>query len=177
MKRMIYCLLLAACFQGCAPRGPAKHDRKKVPNLDELGVGDYTPEESLTAPGVPFTVHHVDVQTADGIAPYVAVSLPDETFDTLAMNLVRNNVKMAVPLLADWASREKEGLLIDLRNTSSGQGHRQDFLIGDGRQFSVPVVFLWDVASSDRAARFMRVLNAVPNLNCQSSTYAAQNNF
>ena len=116
-----------------------------------------------------FYTSEVEIQSGGTMETFVAVSLPDPANDSLAMSLVNSYKPLALPLLAEWGTRERKGVLIDLRSSASPAIHREDYVIERGDAFSIPVVFLWDPASAARAAAFIGLLQSIPAVHCRLS--------
>lgn len=156
--------LLTGILYGCGN----KTARKKMLTLNSQGLFE-APSFAGAAGDLPFYTSDIEIQSGGTMETFVAVSLPDPANDSLAMNLVNSYKPFALPLLTEWGSQERKGVLIDLRSNASPAIRREDYVIERADAFSIPVVFLWDPASANRAAAFIGLLQSLPAVHCRRS--------
>ena len=173
------CALLIATLSGCS--GATKpSNRKKMPtgDLTSLNPLSYT---AAAVGGLPYYTEDIDLQWEGSAQTFLAIGLPDPAYDSLALSLVISHADYAVPLLTQWASGQRKGVLIDLRSGPSCDTRRQDLVMEKNGAFSIPVIFLWDPPCADRAAAFMNLLYAAPAIRCRctgnAATYGQQDCF
>lgn len=142
--------LAVGIFCGCAGGGPARPERKKMPDLTAWEAN------------FPFHTGVMDI----GTASFLSVALPDPAYDSAAMGLISSYEPFAVPLLTEWATQEGKGVVVDLRSRPDG-GMRADYTIDRSGAFSIPVIFLWDQASAGRAAAYINVLQSLSSVRCR----------
>jgi hypothetical protein len=149
--------------------------RKKLPDLagdpafweSTMTIVDRHPEK---IPGLPpFYASDTTLLLGGRTSDLLTISLPDRTYDSVAVQLVTAWSPMARTLLDQLAARGEKGVLIDLRISLSRQDHFGDrstayqveSQVSAGARLSLPVVFCWDRASAARAAAIINRLRGI----------------
>jgi hypothetical protein len=151
--------------------GTAKPERKKMLTVNSLGVSEqYNASSSTGLVDFPFSTGEMDVQSGSIARTYHSVSLPDASYDSIAIGLIAGRRPLAVSLLAQWAQQEHKGVVIDLRSSTGANGQRADYTLERSGAFSIPVVFLYDRSSAARVAAFVEIMQSVPEIQCRRSS-------
>ena len=131
-------LMLLAGMAGSCSGG--KTDRKKMLNGSSLATGGET--------DFPFSTSNVDVQAGGATSTFLSVAMPDPAYDSMAINMIVSHEPFALPLLSEWASRDKRGILIDLRSNPGSESRRADYIL-------------------ERANAFITVMQSFPAVHCR----------
>ena len=155
-------LLLGACSGGVP-----KPERKKMPELNSFSsqweISYNTQPEAFS---FPLRTSYVDLLQEGKATTFLAVNFSDNNFDSLALSLAGSYKSIAPTLLQQWAQQQKgTGILIDLRYAASVQTQRSEYVL-ESNGVSLPVIFLYDQASANRASTFISVLQSVPTIHC-----------
>ena len=148
--------------------------RKKIPDLTSLEDA-WSLHKPAAGNGLPFYTYDLTLAADGGLQQYVYVPLPDASGDSAIIQLVNNFKPLAIPLLSNWASLQKNGVLIDLRSSNSGTKKAQ-FVISKQAAFAVPVTFMWDEYSAARAGVYIGLLQTVPAVAIQGNRAQAGRN-
>jgi hypothetical protein len=149
---------------GCEGRS----ERKKLPDFRSLYGWEDRP---LTKTGVqPFQTNDTSIAEGGRLCSFVAVALPDPSGDSLAVSIATSYGPVAGTLIEQWARLDKRGILIDLRSQPGNDDYRADYLVKanlpDNDHFNVPVVFVWDHGSANRAGYFIKEISSIPEIKC-----------
>jgi hypothetical protein len=161
---LLGCMTIALLGTAACSGGSKKPDRKKLPALNNLGVSEQF--NINTDAGIPFATGEMEVQTGSTQSIFHSISLPDDSYDSVALQLVASHESSALALLSAWSSRPDKGIVIDLRLPNGGSGHRVDYTLERTGSFSIPVVFLYDHSSEARAASLAELLHSIPSIQC-----------
>lgn len=150
---------------------PAKTERKEMPAFNSIGISEEGPPQYTQLEGIPLYTRPVVIETDQQTDDFVAVSLPDPALDSLATQLVLSQAPMAASLLKQWSTAVRKGICIDLRTGTDGSAgdHREDFTLQIPEGPSLPVVFLWDGTSAQRAESFIELLRSTTTIDFQTA--------
>lgn len=139
-----------------------------MPELNSLDGGVSADFYSQQNDNFPFATGEVDMMTGGVVTSFYAVSLPDAGFDSLALSLLENYKPFAIPLIKQWAARERKGVMIDLRFNKT-ETNRADYVLEGQDGITIPIIFLWDRFSAGRAASWIQVLQSSPVMHCRQA--------
>lgn len=153
-------------WTGCSglPMGEAP-ERKKMLDLtsgDNDGECNYTSLQTLAATNnaFPYSVQQV--------GNMLTVSLPENAYDSMAINTLEQVKPFALPLLMQWAQQRK-GITLNLSGTGSHEQQRVEYRLESPGMPAIPVVLLYDRWSSGRAATVLQLVRSVPGLQCRAA--------
>jgi hypothetical protein len=165
--KIIAVLLIAITLYGCGGGGAAPA-RKKMPefnSLDGIEGGGFSSSNSQPQQGsFAFAPTNVDMVFEGSQRGFVSIPLPDAGTDSAAISLINTMKPFAMPMLAAWAQQQRNGVVIDLSRHNGVNTHRTDYVMQKGNDYSIPVVIIWDAASSYRVSLIKSMVDDVPYL-------------
>lgn len=164
-------LITAALLQSCTPNSTAT--RNKFPEFADSGSGFSNgfmsdPQNKNNDNYGGMTTSYVTLNY-DGVEKqFSCIKLPSAS-DAQILALVSLFKPFAVTLIPQLPAQQKNGFVIDLRSTTVKETNckRADYLIGNADNPVIPVVFLWDNSSTQRAAAYISQLGDVPGISIQ----------
>lgn len=163
------CLLL---FTGCG-QGPEKTPRKKMPEFTSFA--EWSSSGACMAganEGLPFGVGELELMAGGRLQGFTYIAMSDPASDSLVMNLINTYKPFAIPMLTQWYKQEKKGVLIDCRTETRGAYETAEYRVEAGSAFSIPVVFVWNRFSAERAAWLTNALQSYTAVSCRQITGA-----
>ena len=115
---------------------------------------------------LPVRTGYIDLFRNGSASTFFAVKFPDNSFDSAALSLAKSYKPMAEALLAQWAQQQGTGILIDLRQTAEPESQQSEYTL-ENAGHSIPVIFLYDRTSANRANTFITLLQSVPAVHCK----------
>lgn len=166
-------MLYATLMAGCSGTPGAEPQRNKMPEFADLSNGfegegyGFQNKSANSYKQFGLTVNDVDVSFMGIRESCVSISLPSAADDSVAFNLVHTYGRFAFPLFNEWSKRERNGVVLDLREQyeTGAAPHKAEYLVTCGNNVDIPVIFLWDQSSAQRASGYVRLLDQVMGLN------------
>ncbi|RFZ90231.1 hypothetical protein D0C36_20755 [Mucilaginibacter conchicola] len=155
---------------GCEGGTPSLPTRKKMPELNNYNdafEGGYTfghSDSKADKNHYGFTTSNVDLNYGSVSRPFVQFDLPDSSTDSATVSLLQNLKPFALPLLANFARRQRNGVAIDLTLSPSKEKQRTDFLLEQQDGFSIPVVIFYDKSTAYRMNEIKALAAQMPTL-------------
>ncbi len=120
------------------------------------------------APGLPFYAADTTISGKE----FTAIYLSNPQYDSLAASIIKSYEPYSSSVLKMITDRGIKGIIVDFRTTREGGEGEADFRVDKSntqrlesdKSKSVNIVFLWDKLSAERAAGFMSILSASPQL-------------
>jgi len=165
---ILFCLaVLSSCHQG---RPARKELPPSLSTLPEIGatVTPFPSRWSLNGTGSSADYLFYSTDTSMLIRgmrrEFVVLALPDPTRDSAIGAMISAGRSLAPYLLTELHQSGKSGVVIDLRVGDNSPTIRQDYSVTstDLKETNLPVIFLWDGASSARADFFTQYLETFP---------------
>lgn len=165
---LLGCMLLESC-SGIPGR---EQQRNKMPEFNDLSNGfegsGYSFQGSHINNHKEFglTLSNVDIGFMGTRQSFISVALPSTADDSVAFNLVNTYGRFALPLLNDWAKRERNGVVLDLREPQQidARPEKTEFVINVANEGNIPLIFLWSQSSAYRAKAYMKLLDQVTGI-------------
>ncbi|HTR28568.1 MAG TPA: hypothetical protein VMH27_04830 [Puia sp.] len=97
---------------------------------------------------------------------FLVLAIPDPARDSTIGTLIATGENLAPYLLNELHQLNKSGIVIDLRLAQGTPTIRQDYQVTSTalKASNLPIVFLWDQYSADRAAYFTRYVEQFPGI-------------
>jgi hypothetical protein len=177
--RLISGILLATVCFACQRGRPA---RKELPptltTLPEIeatvtpvpsrALASQSNRSAQSAQSADYLFYSTDTTVLiDGLRrDLLVLAIPDPTHDAAIGDLISSGQSLAPYLLTELHHQHKSGIIIDLRVEASTPTIRQDYLVSSNtlNESSLPVIFLFDRTSANRANLFTKYLEAFPNI-------------
>jgi hypothetical protein len=171
---LIYCT--AGMLSGCQPSGPGLPTRKKMPDFNS---DDNNFESAIPFSGNPasqsqssfaFSTSNVDLVINGATQGFVSIPLPDAAVDSSAISLINTVKPFALTMMSAWAKQQRHGVVIDLSAHNGAEVHRTDYVLEKYNDFTIPVVVMWDQASTYRVSKLKSIIGGLPavSLSCIS---------
>lgn len=159
-------------LQGCSGAPSGDPPRNKMPEFADMSNGfeggGYSFQSRRTRDYSEFglTLTNVDIGFMGTLESCVSVALPSASDDSVAFNLVHTYGRFALPMLSEWSKRERNGVVLDLREQSQTGvvPHKTEYLVSCGNNRDIPVIFLWDAFSAQRAAAYTQLLDQLSGI-------------
>jgi hypothetical protein len=171
LQGVLLVVFVVNLLPGCRSEGPTKQERKKMPGVRSLS-SDWELSFANQSNGLfnfPYQAGYVDLMDNGKTTTFFAIGLPDPGFDSIALSLANSYKPLAIPMLTQWAQGERNGVLLDLRGDHRTGSTRTDYLV-ESPSFSIPVVLLWNTASSSRVQSLVNMLQSVPSVKCMQTS-------
>jgi hypothetical protein len=171
--KTLVCLISAALLlQGCSGAPSGDPPRNKMPEFADMSNGfeggGYSFQSRHTRNYSEFglTLSNVDIGFMGTTEPCVSIALPSAADDSVAFSLVHTYGRFALPLLNEWSKRDRDGVVLDLREQPETNvvPHKTEYLVNCGNNRDIPVVFLWDQFSSQRAAAYAQLFDQLSGI-------------
>jgi hypothetical protein len=136
-----------------------------MPELNSLNSEWNDPEQPQGFFNLPIRTGYIDLFRNGSAATFLAVKFSDISFDSVALSLANSYKPMAQAILAQWAQQHGTGILIDLRQAAEPETQQTECTL-ENAGYSIPVIFLYDRTSANRANTFITLLQSVPAVHC-----------
>ncbi|MEQ7799939.1 hypothetical protein ABDJ41_08995 [Pedobacter sp. ASV1-7] len=169
-------MMLTSCLDDLSGGAPGA-ERKKMPRFydAQFQQSKALNGKSYSSCGMISEVDLINLDSYGNYGDYYSIALTDSEADESVFAMVRMFKPLASGYLADWSRKQNKGMILDLRSNQSGSSTREEYLLENGQQFSVPVVLVWNAASALRAQRFTALLNDLPGINSKRINSKAGN--
>lgn len=165
---ILLCIVSLSCRQGRPARKELPPVLSMLPEIRST-VTPYPSRWSLTAtPSNDYLFYCTDTSLlTDGIRrTFLVLAIPDPSRDTAIGAMITAGQSLAPYLLTQLQSLHKAGVVIDLRVGDNTPTIREDYSVTSStlNATNLPVIFLWDQGSANRAAFYTQYLEQFPNL-------------
>ena len=165
IARTALVLLIALLLQNCTPDVAKRNKYPEFTNSNNGRYDGFMPDMQNTNNYGGLTTSYINL-SYDGVEKQFTCVKLDAANDLQILGLISLFKPFAGTLIPQLPAQQKSGIVIDMRGTTTDETNhkRADYLIGNADGSGIPVVFLWDNSSSQRAAAYMAQLGDVPGL-------------
>lgn len=173
MKRSFFkvslLVTLVGLFAACDDSPGGTPARKKLPQFtqDQSWEGYQGLQLQQEQQGGDATAAQALVAYSDTVVAgksFIALSLHNPAVDSMALALVNMYEPMAGSAMTFLKEQGKSGAVLDFRSQQVGRALKAEYITKNSLGQSMSLVFVWNVASADRAAVFINRLQEIAGI-------------